>query len=477
MQGRGDRRDHVEAQHDGQGQDDEVAAHSQRAHQDDCSAQQDGDGQTDFGEVAAHEGLLLRLLGVLRVLRGLLLRGDGDTHRWWRPEDGGLLAVVEGDGDGADDLVIQVQHALAVLLRGDQLEQVDDVLAEQLGGLARQAARQVGVADDGHAVVGDEDLARLRQRTVTAVGCRQVDDDAARTHVGDIFFGEQHRGGAAWNVCGGDDDVGLGGLLGVDLRSEFRLVLGHLLGVAVLGLLSLLLDGDEFRTHGFDLLASLDAQVGGLDDRAHGVGGTDRGQAGDTSADDVDLCRRHLTCRGDLAGEQSTEGVGGLDDCAVAGDVRHGGQHVHGLCAGNARHSVHREPSDATVGELVDELLVAAWGHAADQGGSGAHEVTLFLGRGVECRDDVRFPDLLAYDARAGLAVEGVRVGGVFAGTCLYFNVIAELDELADRVWCGCHQRLVLTRLNRNTDTHFVSCAVFWGMKIPGTDRNVEVAS
>ena len=51
-------------------------------------------------------------------------------------------------GHAALDDVVEVEDELAVLVRGHQLEQVDQVGAEQLRGLGGQPARQVGVAED-----------------------------------------------------------------------------------------------------------------------------------------------------------------------------------------------------------------------------------------------------------------------------------------------------------------------------------------
>ena len=310
------------------------------------------------------------------------------------------------------------------------------------------------MADDGHAVVGDDDLAWHGELAVAAVGRGHVDDDAARAHGADVVGGEQARGLAAGDVRGGDDDVGGGRLLRVELGGGGGLVVGHLLGVAVGGLLRGDRDRYELGAHRLDLLAGLRAQVGGLDDRAHGVGGADRRQAADAGADDVDGGRRDLAGCGDLAGEQAAEGVGGLDDGAVAGDVGHGGQHVHRLRARQAWHSVHRECGEVRGGQVVDKFGVASRGQAGHEHRAGLHLSAELGRRGVECGDDVRAPYVLADETRAGGGVKIVGVGGMVAGPGLDVDVVTELDQLGDRVRRRRDERLPGIGFNGDSDSH-----------------------
>ena len=99
-----------------------------------------------------------------------------------------------------------------------QLHQVDQVGAVQLRGLRGQAAGQVGVADDRHAVVGDDGLARDRALDVAAVAprpCRRSRCPASS--LATISAVMQLRRGLAGDQRGGDDDVDVLGLLGVQL--------------------------------------------------------------------------------------------------------------------------------------------------------------------------------------------------------------------------------------------------------------------
>ena len=138
------------------------------------------------------------------------------------------------------------------------------------------------------------------------------------------------------------------GLLGVDLGGPPVVGLARGLGVAVGRLLcsstSTVRYSPPIDLH---LVGDLGSRVGRPDDRAEARGRADRGESGDAGARDEHLGRRYLAGGGDLPGEEPAELVGGLDDRAVARDVRHRAQHVHRLGARDARHRVHRERGDA----------------------------------------------------------------------------------------------------------------------------------
>ena len=158
----------------------------------------------------------------------------------------------------------------------------------------------------------------------------------------------QPRRRLAGDQRGGDDDVDVLGLLGVELGGLAVEVLAHLLGVAGGGRTFVVdRDAQELGAHRLDLLADLGPRVEGPDDRAQAAGRADRGEPGDPGADDEHLGRRDLAGRGDLAGEQRAELVGRLDHRAVAADVGHRREHVERLGARDAGHRVHRERGHA----------------------------------------------------------------------------------------------------------------------------------
>ena len=69
----------------------------------------------------------------------------------------------------------------------------------------------------------------------------------------------------------------------------------------------------------------------------------DRGEPRDARADDQHLRGRHLAGGRHLPVKKRPKCSRRLDHRAVAGDVRHRGERVHLLRAGDARHGVHRE--------------------------------------------------------------------------------------------------------------------------------------
>ncbi len=158
-----------------------------------------------------------------------------------------------------------------------------------------------------------------------------------------------------------------------DERCLFRLVFRrHFLGIAAggLGVLEfLVLDGKEFRAEALDLLLGGRTHVGGGDDGAEPAGGGDRLQAGDAGAHDEYLGRRHRAGRRHHHRQRPAEFFGGIDHRAIAGQIGLAGEHVHRLCAGDARHQFHGESDKAGIGHLLECGLVAVWVHDRnDQG-------------------------------------------------------------------------------------------------------------
>ncbi|MNX95537.1 hypothetical protein D3C86_1278150 [compost metagenome] len=296
------------------------------------------------------------------------LRGNGlDLRRRRRESD---LALI-GDGRAADDVVFHVVNRLAVLCGRQVGHHVTDVGGIERRGLRRHAAREIRIADDDDAVVGDDALVGNRQVAIAAAFCREVDDNRTwlhhRYHIGEPQF----RGVAARNERGGDDDI--------DLRSEFAELFELLLaefrrggggitagGCAVLALVGEI-EIDEFGAHALDLFGHFRAHVEGIGDGAERGGRADGGKTGNASADDQHLGGRHLAGGGHLTGEEAAEIIAGLDDRAITGDVGHGGQGVHLLGAGNARHHVHGDDICALFLGLLQKVLVLGGIEERDQ--------------------------------------------------------------------------------------------------------------
>jgi hypothetical protein len=169
------------------------------------------------------------------------------------------------------------------------------------------------------------------------------------------------------------------------------------------------------------------AEVGG---RTYG------GEPGHAGTGDEDLGRRDLAGSGDLAIEESAEGVGRLDHGTVAADAGHRGQRVHLLRARQlARQRVDGQHGGLALGELLHQFRVLGRPDEADERGALADEWQLFDQRGPHLEDDVgACPQrrCIRCDLRAGRPVGLViEVGGV-AGTPLDHHGEAQLHKLHD---------------------------------------------
>ncbi len=141
-----------------------------------------------------------QLLGLL--LR--LLRRDRLNLRRRRRE--GYLALI-GDGRATDHVVFHIVEERAILLRRQVRHHVADVGRIERRGLRGHAAREIRVADDGHAVVGNDLLVRNRQVAIAAALGREVNDHRAGLHHGDHVGEPELRGIAAGDQRRGDDDI------------------------------------------------------------------------------------------------------------------------------------------------------------------------------------------------------------------------------------------------------------------------------
>jgi hypothetical protein len=247
---------------------------------------------------------------------GFGLRRRGWRLRWRRrPGDGAVL----DDGQAADGLVFHIDVDHAVLGLAQLLGEAEQVGRVERRGLPGQAADQVGVADEGDAVL-HHGLAGLGQLAVAALLGGHVDDDAARLHALHHLGGDQPGRRLAGDQGGGDDDVHFPGLLGVHLALGLLEALAHHLGVAAAaGAFLLVVDLDELAAQRDHLVGHFGTGVVGAHDGAQAGGGADGRETRDAGAGDEDLGRRDLARGGDLAVEEAAEGVGGLDHGAVAG--------------------------------------------------------------------------------------------------------------------------------------------------------------
>ena len=258
---------------------------------------------------------------VRRSGRGLRRSRFGRSWRQFRrrrrPGDHAIL----DDRQAANGVVFHVDVDDAVLGLAQLFGQTEQIGAIQGGRLLGQTTIQIGITDDGHAMLHHR-LTGLGQFAIATAFCSHVNDDATRLHALHHLGGDQPWCGLARNQCGRDDDVHFLGLLGVHLALGLLEALAHHLGVAAAtAAFFLILDFYELATQGLHLVGHLGTRIVGTHNGAQTGGCANRSQTGHARTRDKYLGRRNLARSRDLAVEEAAEGVGGLDDGAVAGDA------------------------------------------------------------------------------------------------------------------------------------------------------------
>ncbi len=401
-------------------------------------------------------------------------RRDGLGVRRWRP---GHLAAVT-DRRLAHDLVVEVDRPL--LGPAHVGEQVDQVVGEELAGVGRQPAGHVGVAEDGHAV-GVDRLAGHRALAVAALLRRQVDDDRAGAHGADHRVGDQHRCLAPGDQRRGDDDVDLGRLLGEEPVLAGQEFVGDHLGVAAAALAFVQgqVELQEAGPQAAALVRRREPHVEGADLGAQAPGGRDGRQARHARADDQHLGRRRAPGGGHLTAEEPAVVPGGLEHRSVAGDVRHGREHVHLLGPADARDLVHRDDGGATLRRPLQDLLVLGRHEQAAQDLALAQALDLVtavsgLAGRIHLEHDVALvPDRVAArdQARPGRGVHGVRERRGLTRTTLDRDPEPQLRQPLDGVRRGRHAALPLPDLPRHSDPHPLTSWSGCAVSGPGVPR------
>jgi hypothetical protein len=196
--------------------------------------------------------------------------------------------------------------------------------------------------------------------------------------------------------------------------------------------------------------------VVGPHDGAEAGSSADRRQAGDAGTGDENLGGLNLARGRDLAVEEAAEGVGGLDDGAVAGDTGLGGQSVHLLGAGEGpRQRVDGQHGDLARRELLHQFGVLRRPDEADQGLALVHQADFFSGRSAYLEDDVRLcPEFgsRCRDRGAGGAVGVVAAVRGVARAAFHGHREPQLDELFHHIGYGRDALLACRRLLRNSD-------------------------
>ena len=215
-----------------------------------------------------------------------------------------------------------------------------------------------------------------REFAVAALLGSHVHDHAAGLHALHHLGGDELGRGFAGDQRGGDDDVGVLGLLGVHLALRGLEAFAHDLGIAAAArAFFFVVHLDELAAQRLDLVGHLGARVVGAHDGAQVGSGADGGEARHTSACNEHLGRWHLACGCDLAVEKAAKRIGRLDHCAVSADPGGGGERVHLLSAAqSAWQAVDGQHRGLLEGQLLHQIGVLGRPDEVDEGGALAHQ-------------------------------------------------------------------------------------------------------
>ena len=302
-------------------------------------------------------------------------------------------------------------------------EDVGHIARKQVGCGGGDAGGQVGSADQLDTALGDLLTNGGAFDVAAEVGCCAVHDHGTTLETLDAGCGEQHRGLAARDLGGGDDDVKAGGLF-----VDGSLLLSLLFGAQRAGITALALAlGEvksqikELRAEGLDLALGGGTHVVRGDDRAKTLQRTDGLQAGDAGTEHQRLSRANRAGGGGHHRQEGTVSIGGGDGCLVA---HHGvlrGHLIHGLGAGKLTGQLF--DGDAHQTGLLERGHVIGIGEGTEHANDPLAGLELghgLGGRSVHKTERVGFGEHLvtAGHLRTGLFVILIGVVGSNAGTC-----------------------------------------------------------
>ncbi len=145
---------------------------------------------------------------------------------------------------------------------------------------------------------------------------------------------------------------------------------------------------------------------------------------------------------------------GGVDHRAIAGEIGLTGEHVHRLCARDARHQLHGEGDETCVRHLLERGFVAVRVHDGDD-----QRAFLIGGQFARCRaahfqDEIGVLDDVVTDGRAGRLEVGVGNARGDAGAACHRNLGAERLEFLDGLRRRRDPRLMGVGFTRNGNSH-----------------------
>ncbi len=278
--------------------------------------------------------------------------------------------MATGDAAFAHDLVAKIEVQSAFLV-DEQFQEIRHVVAEHGAGVLRHPGGQVGIPDDGDAVVA-YGFPVLRKVAVAAGAGGQIDHHAAWTHFFHRLCRQQQGRLAAAYLCRGNHQIGFGcaGLyFGALALEEFLALLN---GIATrAAIVHRAFDFHELGAEAFHLFLGSSARIERLHSGAQTARRGDGLQARHPGAQHQHLgrfdtagCRHH---HGDVAAQLRGADQHGL----VAGDGSHRRKHVHCLRQRGARDHVEAERDKPLLVEVgsnfgIDKGLKLGDQHSAE---------------------------------------------------------------------------------------------------------------
>ena len=235
------------------------------------------------------------------------------------------------------------------------------VARKQRRRVRREVRGRVRIANDLHAVF-DHSLVGLRALHIAALCDSEVEDDATRLHRRDLSIRDQARRGPTRDQRGRDDDILLGDMFGDQLRLRGLVLVAHLGRVAARALAFYachFLDKDRLRTQRLDLFLGGRTYIGRRDLRAEALGRRNRLQTRYAHTHDENAGSLNCASRRHHHRKCAAIFVRRGNHRLVACEVRLAGQHVHALCAGDARHEFHRQGFKPRLRVRIDQIAIA----------------------------------------------------------------------------------------------------------------------
>ena len=339
--------------------------------------------------------------------------------------------------------------------------------------LARQAVGQIGIAHHFHAIGGGEHLAWHGVFTVATAHCRQVHNHRAWLHAVHHRFGNQFGRRLAWNRGGGDDDVHLTRLLGKQFHFCGNEFFRHHFGIAIAAASRLLweVQFQELAAHGFDLLGHFQARVKCLNHRTQRISRTNSCQTCHTRTNHQHLRRRHFARSGDLARKETAKIMRRFNHGAIATDVGHRRQSIHGLGTRNARHHFHRQRGDVLCAQSLNQLRLLCGLYEADQSGARIHLRHFGFSRWIQFEYQRVFPSRIGRNNAGPCIHIGLVIKiGTAASATFYRHGKAQFEQLRHCCRRCCNAQFTERTFLRNADLHRVPLSLMVWMMCASPD-------